>query len=250
MLGENVIEKIRSINMVIENNNYFYSTFSIVAPFSIAYIISPEFFPKNHIYSLCFLLFYTLLFHFIYRLYSNAQISIKAKIRKNVAPKVIDKTEDYEIIYEEMLKAKNNPYFPEILNKIYIQRMEKFLNQIENAKKGLNVLNSYGKQLHPKMDVKQYKKFDYILLFTGSTLVSTKYFFDFKEINSSYIELLDSYTFALFFALTIVVYILYEYMEYLRLIVYAKILFLLTPLVIHFLSVSNEKVIPKNKGNL
>jgi len=250
VLGENVIEKIRSINILIENNNFFYSTLAIVAPFSIAYIFSPESFPNNRIYSLFILLFYTLIFHLIYKLYFNAQINIKAKIRKNVAPKVIEKTDDFNIIYDELVKAEKNPYFPDVLIKIYIQRMAKFLKQIENTKKGLSVLNSYGKQLHSKMDVEQYKKFDYILIFTGSTLLSTKYFINFKEINSLYIELLDSNTFVLFFALIIVIYTLYEYIKYLKLRVYAKILFLLTPLAKHFLLASNEKAISKNKEEL
>lgn len=239
---EKLTDEISKIKSLIEDKSKLYSTIAIVAPFVIAYLLSPDLFPENTLYGIFFILFYTGIFHFIYLFYIKVQMKIRSKIRKNIIPRLIDKKEDYYQLYEELIKAESNPHFPNIIIRRYIPVMNKFIGQLENVAKNIAIIKNYQEDLHEKINEIQYQKFDNILIFTGSFLLLSKYYFDLSQIDFFYIKLLDSNGFIILFAIVILIHIIYAHIAYLDLIIKAQILFLLTPIAKHFLSKTNDSI--------
>lgn len=230
------------LHWILHGNKIRYQILAMVSPFAIAFIISPEKFPDNIIYSLVLIAFYTSTFILIYRIYFNEKKKIKKKIRDNIYPKVNKNKIKVETLKQNLIefrnasidKNSNLKYESKIVKNhiikksdTYIRKTDELLQTLENAGYKIEVINRNGGEGYEKFN---YKHFDYTLMFVGSLILTLRFFISLEIFSNNFVfGLLNSTGLFFIYLLVILLYTILEYLNYIKIEILVKIfLFLLT----------------------
>ena len=173
-----LINIIKQLYGILQKNNVIYQILAVVSPFSIAYLISPENFPENKIYSLFIVVFHTLIFMFIYRVYFDQKMKVNENIRNRTVPNLIKNKYKIENL-QKKLNEKEGSYnkhifLKYIINKSSSDKIKNLLISLENAENKIKNTENWNEEIN-------YKHFDYTLMFSGSYIYVLKIFFIVKN---------------------------------------------------------------------
>ncbi|MCK5724830.1 MAG: hypothetical protein KAI84_20005 [Gammaproteobacteria bacterium] len=238
------------LHWILHGNKIRYQILAMVSPFAIAFIISPEKFPDNIIYSLVLIAFYTSTFILIYRIYFNEKKKIKKKIRDNIYPKVNKNKIKVETLKQNLIefrnasidKNSNLKYESKIVKNhimkiytlytikksdTYIRKTDELLQTLENAGYKIEVINRNGGEGNEKFN---YKHFDYTLMFVGSLILALRFIISLEIISNNFVfGLLNSTGLIFIYLVVILLYTILEYLNYIKIEILVKLfLFLLT----------------------
>ncbi len=233
MPNDSSVKIIGDLYSIIQNNDLLYGTFAIVAPIVIFYKLFPGELPEATFYSIFFVIFYVLIFQIIYRIYFNEKIKIDEKIRINIAPIAIENNNKMKQLNTELIRSKNDSKIPKMFLNSWINKSNKFIDQVERAEHNIKLINKHGKELHEKMDYKHYQKFDYILMFSAVTIYLINFFLDSN---------ITSYSLIILFFIIVILYTFIELIKYKKIQIYIKIYEIALPKGLLFMESQNKRI--------
>lgn len=230
------------LHCILHGNNIRYQILAMVSPFAIAFIISPEKFPDNIIYSIVLIAFYTSIFIVIYWIYFNEKMKIKKKIRDKIYPKVNNNKIEVETLKLNLIEFRNasidknsnlkyesNIVKNHIIKKSdsYIRKLDELLQTLEDVGYKIELINKNGGDGYEEFN---YKHFDYTLMFVGSLILALRLFIGLEIISNSVVfGLLNSTGLIFIYLLVILLYTILEYINYIKIEIFVKFfLFLLS----------------------
>jgi hypothetical protein len=215
---------VEKLLMLTQKEENMYSYLAIVAPVAIAYYLSSEDFPENNYLLLLFVLFYTLIFHIIYRIYCNHRKIIKKRVVNKMAPSFFEMKKDIILMKSQLetmgekgfsKKTNNSTIFISVYDAINRQyyymskRYETLIKIIEEMQHKIDHIDE--KRFTEKFDWTHYKKFDYLLMFTASLIL----IFKLVPFSSPIpFEPINSVSLIVLFFIVIIFYTFWTYIKY------------------------------------
>lgn len=237
----NILRDIEQICHALDNKSFIYSTFSLLAPFFMIYGIYPEDFREISFSMLIlYMLFYSLMFHIIYRFYHDMKMRLAKHIQTKNLPMAIGYKYKFEGLKSDLIYLKINfaqlycndgtklsIQIHTIIEDFVAKRVAKSVKMIDHIIEEINQIEpNIGNNIYERID---YKYLDHLLIFSASTIGMAIIFFDLNSTSTSF-----TISFVVLFFMMVVISIAYEYFKFIKLQIYVIIFKLVLPICTNF----------------